>query len=220
MQRLLFLGLLWLGALSPAVAAAPEGDGAEVPDRFLAGLRTFQAHFVETRLDREGGLVSHARGQVVIQRPGLFRWEYIAPDPQLLLADGTRLWNYDIQLAQVTVQPQRQALDGSPALLLSGRTPPSQAFVIQPLPPRDGLDWYALQPRRKDGPFVLVRLGFRVKGEDRVELRAMELVDDFGRQTRIRFEHVRINDPVDPGRFRFTPPAGVDVIGTDAREAP
>jgi len=194
MARIFFLLLVCL-SVPPASASA-----ADLPDRFLASLRTFQADFVQWRYDRFGQRLEPARGRVAIQRPGLFRWEYTEPEPQLLLADGERLWNYDILLDQVSVTPQREALVGSPALLLSDAAPPSKSL------------WFALEPRNADSHFSLVRLGFAVSGQ-RAVLREMELTDNFDQRTRIRFEHVRINEPVDPELFRFRPPAGVDVIG-------
>ena len=46
-----------------------------------------------------------------------------------------------------------------------------------------------------------------------VGVEAMELVDHFGQTTRLRFSNVERNPVLDPGRFRFTPPPGTDVLG-------
>jgi outer membrane lipoprotein carrier protein len=42
----------------------------------------------------------------------------------------------------------------------------------------------------------------------------MELRDNFGQTTLIRFTRLQANPVQDAGRFRFVPPAGADVIGT------
>ena len=205
------VSLLLACLLSPfgLAASAPATD---LPDRFLASLETFQADFVQWRYDRFGQLLEPARGRVAILRPGRFRWEYTEPEPQLLLADGKRLWNYDRLLDQVSVTPQEEALVGSPALLLSDAAPPSKTFIVYRIGARDDLEWYALEPRNADSQFSLVRLGFDISDEQPM-LREMELTDNFDQRTRIRFEHVRINEPIDPDLFRFRPPPGVDVIG-------
>ncbi len=208
MLRIAFLLLACLTMPSGLVAA----PAADLPDRFLASLETFQADFEQWRYDRFGHRLEPARGRVAILRPGRFRWEYTEPEPQLLLADGKRLWNYDKLLDQVSVTPQEEALVGSPALLLSDAAPPSKTFIVYRIGTRDDLEWYALEPRNADSQFSLVRLGFDTSDEQPV-LREMELTDNFDQRTRIRFEHVRINQPIDPGLFRFRPPPGVDVIG-------
>jgi outer membrane lipoprotein carrier protein len=45
------------------------------------------------------------------------------------------------------------------------------------------------------------------------ELRAMELHDNFGQTTTLRFSHSERNLPLAPALFSFKAPAGTDVIG-------
>ena len=51
-------------------------------------------------------------------------------------------------------------------------------------------------------------MGFGASGID-----AMELVDQFGQTTKLRFTNVQKNPKLDPGTFRFTPPKGADLLG-------
>ena len=41
----------------------------------------------------------------------------------------------------------------------------------------------------------------------------MELYDSFGQTTKIRFTNVERNPTLPDASFRFTPPAGVDIVG-------
>jgi outer membrane lipoprotein carrier protein len=41
----------------------------------------------------------------------------------------------------------------------------------------------------------------------------MELYDNFGQTTQIRFSKVERNPALPAATFKFTPPAGVDVVG-------
>ena len=41
----------------------------------------------------------------------------------------------------------------------------------------------------------------------------MELTDQFGQTTVLRFSNIARNPPLDPAAFRFTPPKGADVLG-------
>jgi outer membrane lipoprotein carrier protein len=40
----------------------------------------------------------------------------------------------------------------------------------------------------------------------------MRLKDNLGQTTRLTFDAVKRNGPLAPGVFKFTPPAGVDVV--------
>ena len=44
-------------------------------------------------------------------------------------------------------------------------------------------------------------------------IEAMELADNFGQTTLLRFFNLVRNPKVDPAQFRFVPPKGVDVLG-------
>ena len=73
-----------------------------------------------------------------------------------------------------------------------------------------GLDWLVLQPRQaEDAPFQKARLGFGAKG-----LAKMELTDGLGQRTVIAFGAWKHNPAFPAGTFRFTPPKGVDVVGS------
>ena len=53
-----------------------------------------------------------------------------------------------------------------------------------------------------------LKVGFRGK-----ELAALEIVDAFGQRSLLQFSAVQQGVAVPVERFRFVPPAGVDVIG-------
>ena len=52
-----------------------------------------------------------------------------------------------------------------------------------------------------------MRLGLQGK-----TLAAMELYDQLGGHTMLRFSELKANAPVTPETFRFTPPKGADVL--------
>jgi len=64
------------------------------------------------------------------------------------------------------------------------------------------------KPRERDAGFERVRLGFDAHG-----LQAMELTDNFGQTTLLRFSKLERNPKVNPAEFRFDPPKGADVLG-------
>ena len=176
--------------------------------QFLDGTRSARAAFEQTVVDRNGQKVQATKGSFVFQRPGKFRWVYDKPADQVIVGDGKRVWIYDRQLNQVTVRKMEAALGSTPAALLAGGTDVEKAFILSDGGEKDGLEWVLAKPREPEAGFESVRMGF--KGN---ELRAMELKDQFGQTTLLRFANLQRNPKVDPQTFRFDPPKGADVLG-------
>ena len=203
-----------LAAASVALAARGADGEVETPlDRYLSGLTTWSGSFVETAVDSRGRKLGSGHGRLVIVRPGKFRWE-LAPREsaqagQLLVADGKNLWFLDEELAQATVKPLSAALSQTPAMLLSGTGRIRDNFTISNAARSEGLDWVTVVPRQADADFKLARLGFA--GSD---LKRLVLEDKLGQKSTLIFEGTQRNQPVDPSQVSFTPPPGVDVIGT------
>lgn len=195
---------------------AHAGKGLERLDSFFKNNKAVLADFQQTLVDEKNRELKQAHGTLILQRPGKFRWDYAAPHRQLIIADGKKFWLYDADLEQVTVRVMDATLGTTPAVLLSGERPLQESFVITELGVRggeewQGLEWVGLTPKADDASFSRVWLGF-----DEKELRAMELTDNFGQTTLIRFSNLRREASVDATLFTFVPPPGVDVIGDEA----
>ncbi|MCW8827489.1 MAG: outer membrane lipoprotein chaperone LolA, partial [Gammaproteobacteria bacterium] len=163
----LSLILLLLGSTT-----AHAGEGQQRLDRFLQGLQTMQADFIQTLTNARGELMEESRGNLWISRPGKFRLHYTNPYEQLYVADGRNIWMYDRDLEQVTVKPQDDALGSTPALFLSSDAPLEENFTVEEEGAHEGFQWLLLKPRAADSNFDYVRLA--MEGD---VLRAMEMVD-------------------------------------------
>ncbi|MDW8322809.1 MAG: outer membrane lipoprotein chaperone LolA [Burkholderiales bacterium] len=175
---------------------------------FISGTRTLSAQFTQVVYDRNGRKLQESQGSLLLARPGRFRWVYERPYSQVVVGDGSRVWFYDQDLEQVTVRKLDQALGESPAALLAGSNEIERLFRFSDKGTAEGLSWLEATPRSKEGSFESVRLGFR--GND---ILAMEVRDNFGQVTRLRFSNIKRNPAIAAELFRFTPPKGVDVIG-------
>ena len=198
---------LALTFLSLPLAAAPAGGVARM-HAFLDDVHSLKADFTQVVLDVNLKQVKQSNGTLTIKRPGRFRWDYLKPNAEVIVADGKRLWLYDVDLQQVTVKPLNDTLAASPAVLLSGSNDVEKSFSIEDQGEKDGLAWVDLKPKVKDTDFEDVRLGF--KGDD---ITVMELKDNLGDTTRISFDRLQRNIEVSDDTFKFTPPKGTDVIG-------
>ena len=216
-------------ALLAMVAWVPAAYAAATPlDSYLDDMKTLRATFLQTLADAHGREIDRSSGTLIVSRPGKFSWEIhpqgsgagagAAAGPgavpgatggQLMVADGRNLWFLDRDLQQVTVKPADAALSATPAMLLSGTVDARKNFTITPAPKRDGLDWVLVEPHGSEADFRRALMGFEGK-----ELKRMILEDKLGQTATVLFDHVERNGHVAPEEVSFTPPPGVDVIGT------
>ena len=200
MRFLIFLAVL--------VAGAVQASSIERFKSFLSATQSARAEFEQKVYGRDGKLMQESKGTFVFLRPGRFRWTYAKPVDQVIVGDGERVWIHDRDLNQVTVRRLSKALGSTPAALLAGASDVEAAFDLSDAGQRDGLEWLEARPKEREAGFERVRMGFGTAG-----LEAMELMDNFGHTTRLRFSNVRRNPKLDPGEFRFEPPKGADVLG-------
>jgi chaperone LolA len=192
--------------LLPAAAHA-----AKVPPYvtdFFAGLQTLQADFEQQVTDGNNKPLQSSQGHMWIKRPGRFRWDYETPYRQQLVADGERLWSYDEDLEQVTVQQAGAVLTSTPAMLLSGEEPLENVFNIEEVNPGGGEQHVLLVPKSDDSNVTRIHLYFSGKTLSRIRAE-----DNFGNTTTFSFTGFERNPTLDKAVFIFTPPAGADVVG-------
>ena len=194
--------LVFLLASAPARAAS-----IETLKTLLQQTTSGKARFAQIVVDKNLKELQKATGTMQFVRPGRFRWQYDKPYEQLIVGDGAKLWIYDKDLNQVTVRKMDKALGGSPAALLAGSNEIEKVYDLTNLGAQEGLDWLEAVPKSKENTFERIRLGFGPSG-----LEAMELRDQFGQTTVIKFAGVERNPKIAPDVFRFTPPKGADVI--------
>ena len=163
---------------------------------------------MQTQYSSAGQEVRRASGLFYLRRPGRFRWEYLAPEQQLIVCDGRDIWMYERDLEQVTIRSLAEATDATPAMILARSGGVGEVFAVVDDGRRDGMEWFRLTPRTADPEFRGIELGF--VGDD---LRTMRFTDRLQQTTVIEFaaldRHAKLADAL----FRFTPPRGVDVVG-------
>ena len=201
-QHLAVASALVLGA-----TAAQAADPVAALREFVATAKTGRADFTQTVTSPDGARKKVSSGRFEFARPDRFAFIYQKPFEQRIVADGRKVWLYDVDLKQVTVRAMAQALGATPAALLAG-TGLERDFELSAQPGRDGLDWVQAVPKMKDGASVAsLRVGFQG-----ANLAALEITDLFGQQSALRFTALAINLKLADDNFKFSPPLGVDVI--------
>jgi outer membrane lipoprotein carrier protein len=207
----------WLLTLTllPALAANSSPDVhaiAQAVDNHYNHLQTLQTDFVETY--RGAGIERTESGSLWLKKPGKMRWEYRSPKEKLFLSDGKDAWFYlpgDRQVRRTSVKK----LDDlrSPLGFLLGKTRLEKE-----------LDGLSLAPDVAPvTPGNLVLRGVPKAMADRIREVILEITPD-RRIVRIQFEEVdeavteyrfsaqKENAAISDQRFKFTPPAGVEVM--------
>lgn len=186
--------------------AAARADSVDTLRDFVRDVKSGRASFTQTVTAPDGAKRRSSSGSFEFSRPNRFRFAYAKPFEQLIVADGQKVWIFDADLNQVSVRKFSSALGATPAALLAGGSI-EKDFELSSQAPQDGLDWALALPKLKDGAFQSVRIGFKGK-----TLAAVEITDAFGQRSMLQFTQMTANAAVPADSFRFTPPAGADVI--------
>ena len=205
---------LLLTALVATSGLALADDGIAQLRQFVAATPSAEGEFEQTVLAQSGRKPQQASGKFAYARPGRFHWEYDRPYRQILVGDGVNLWTWDPDLNQATVRAMGDALGATPAAILFGSGELDEGFVLTEGGKDGELAWVEARPRQTDSGFESLRIGLQ---DDR--LRRMEMRDNFGQTTLIRFTRLAPNPQLAADRFRFVPPSGADVIGDAAAPA-
>jgi len=199
-QYLIFLLFCWL----------PSSHANEDIADLLKAVDQMSAKFEQTVYDDTGRLLESSSGRFQLAAPHFMRWVYELPFEQQIIADGEKVWLYDVELEQVTVKPQDAATDQSPLYVLTNPETLDQRFELQAMAPDADRQTILLTPKSDQADFERIALSFVARN-----LSELMISDAFGQRTLISFTEVDKTTEVAPDVFRFTPPEGVDVVAAD-----
>lgn len=194
-------------AAAPAPPATVEALTSALGDRYK-DVKSLQAAVVQTSKTALGETTM--TGSVQVQRPGKARWELAGSGFETLMVfDGTTGWVYTPASKQVIKMAQTggNALDPIDLVttmqdrfdveLVDG---PADRFVVEGAP-KAGTQLAA--------QYTQVRL--EVSRDGYLPLRLV-LTDTTGGSTDIQFSDPAFDQAIDPARFQFAPPEGVEVV--------
>lgn len=202
---------------SSDLRAQDAGELAQALQKKYESVRDFSTDFVHTY---RGGVLRKElseRGQLLVRKPGKFRWRYTAPEEKLFVSDGTKVYSYvpqDKQVIVTSVPPGDSA--ASPALFLAGKGNLVRDFVASfgevpgGVPP--GTQALKLVPKvaQPDYDWLIVLVD-----QKSLVLRGLITVDPQGGTSSLMFSGLKENVGSTDKDFVFTMPRGVDVV-TDA----
>ncbi|MBV2210070.1 MAG: outer membrane lipoprotein chaperone LolA [Thermomonas sp.] len=197
--------------MGAALMLATSGAYAGARDQlnaFTHGLKGLDGQFSQQVFSAQGKPKENTSGRVAVSAPRLFRWEYVTPYEQLIVADGKTVWVYDPDLSQVSKRPQGAEEANSPLAILLEPARLDRDFNVKEAGTNAGMEWLDIAPRAAEAAFKRARLGFSNN-----QLAQLDYTDALGQRTVIVFSHLQRNPAFNKAVFTFTPPKGVDVIG-------
>ncbi|NJN51474.1 MAG: outer membrane lipoprotein chaperone LolA [Gammaproteobacteria bacterium] len=202
----------WWGTLVMVVCLALPltalADAVEDVAALLRPVERFSAEFTQTVLGARGELRENAQGYVRIERPRRFKWVVEDPYPQLIVTQGQALYVYDPDLDQVQIRTMDEALEGTPALVLTGDAAQIAAHFEVTERHEDGLRVFTFVPRSESALYTEMHMTF-----DQGQLAAIDIRDSLGQSTEVRFFNADTTPAFPANEFEFTVPPSADVIG-------
>lgn len=208
-------GYAALLALIPAQKAPETADAllAKV-QKYYDQTKDYSADFNQSYTRVALSKTSESSGKVTIKKPGMMRWEYKKPEEKLFVADGTQLTVYEPEIEQAIIDPNFKTAELSTSIsFLWGQGKLSDSFnATIGDPAKLGTDKampvLELVPK-KDATYQKLVLVLDPKTSQVVE---SILYETSGNINRFKFKNPALNKGVKEDLFKFTPPAGVDII--------
>ncbi len=185
---------------------------ASAVDQHYNDLKSMETNFVETY--RGAGLSRLESGTLWLKKPSKMRWEYRQPTEKLFVTDGKTAWLYVPGRHQATKAPLNKIDDlRSPLRFLLGQTKLNKEFHdlslasnVKPAQPGN----IVLKGVPKGMEDRISRIALEITPGSQIARIEIEEVD--GATTQFQFENEKENGVMADDRFRFTPPAGTEVM--------
>ena len=177
-------------------------------------LKGFMADFHQQSVVKAMDISDEATGKIYVRRPGKMRWEYIKPERQLIITNGTRLWIYrpDDNQVMIGLSPSFFG-DGKGAGFLADIRVLRKKFHIMPAE-SENPRYVALklQPLKDS---IDISLIFLYASRNDYEVKRVVTVNAYGDETRIDLINSRFDVVPDDSLFTFDIPEGTDVLTLD-----
>jgi outer membrane lipoprotein carrier protein len=201
--------------LLAGVAEAQKGDSAAglvgKIQKYYDATRDLRAKF-DQQLESPSRAPSKASGEVLLKKPGKMRWDYAKPEKKLMVSDGTTLWVYEPEDEQAYKQDLRGNTLPAQVSFLLGEGKLDKEFDSS-LTKLDGVaaGEQALKLVPKTGTAQYRYLVFIVD-EKSGQVKETVIYDQQGGTNRLRFSDVHQNKGVSDDKFKFSPPAGTNIL--------
>ena len=169
-----------------------------------ASMQTMQCRFVQEKTSTMLAEPSVSEGRMYFASPDRLRWEYVTPYPFALVVNGERIVKVTDGKTEVLEGNAGRMYQGIVGMIMGSASGKKlfddSAFDIVLYD--DGAFWKAeMTPKRRDMKRMFSLLVFHFDKQSQT-IDHVEFVEPRGDRTRIRFEEVRLNAPIDNNTFK------------------
>jgi len=187
-------------------------EGISDLNAFVNNVSSMSSEFSQVVLDKKGSKLQDVEGVMLFKRPNKFRWDYLKPYQNQIISDGDRLYMYDQDLRQVSINSIAKVGGSTPLLIIAGKNI-EKYFTLKNIESQAGdessqnIKWVEAIPKEEGAGFNKVMLGLTEN-----KLSVMKIVDAFEHITTISFKNAKYNVSLSDNDFLFKLPNGVDVV--------
>lgn len=194
--------------LSMSQMAIADDNANEILDQVRKDLTSMSADFEQYQIDDNQRMSEITTGKMWLNEPNQFKWEYIDPAPQLIVANGKKIWIFDEDLEQVTIKQQDNTQN--PIYVLLNKEQTEINYFIenwQDGADSQGIQWVSLTPKVPNDEIKQVWLGLSDNS-----IRVLKFKNQLDNIDVFMFNNVIRNPELPDDFFTFTPPDGIDII--------
>jgi len=178
-------------------------------ENFLGGIETMTADVKQLIVESDGGVLEESIIRMKLKRPEGFYWETVDPFPELIVTNGTYLWNYQPDLEQVVIESWDVSRSELAAQLLSGDTENLGQEYLLTLRDSGESEFteFVLEPRDGDNVYRQIVLTFNGR-----QLDMIYVDNDNGQKTVWQFSNIILNIPLAEREFVFEATGDIEII--------
>ncbi len=224
LRTMLFVIMALLAANDDSRAQNPE-DLAQRLQATYATIDSMSFSFSQTTSGPMTGRPKSAKGNGLYARTAekpLMRWNYLTPDPQVVISDGSTISMYFEKLNQMIISEVEEAQTDILFSFFAASEPLDRHFTILPafvetdIAAEDIPEMQSLQLEPLDKNSQIQTINLWIGGDSLI--RRIDLLDHFDTKTTINLSNIVINpfaakDQQDiEAQFTFIPPEGTEII--------
>jgi len=196
-----------------AATAEQTRDAVGKVQAFYDKTQTFSSEFTQEFWVKAYNQKKQSKGKVTIQKPGKMHWHYDDPKDNKVVSDGTTIKIYEAANKQMYEQNVDKSQFPAALSFLTGTGKLGDTFNFE-LFPGEKLAFpggQVLVGTPKVPSPAYQKVLFYIDSATS-QVRQVMVLDGQGNRNKFVFVNPRVNDPIAPEHFKFTPPAGTQIV--------
>ncbi len=197
----------------PTLTSAQTDELVKKVQGVYDSTQTFVTTFKQEYIVKAHNEKRNSTGTMTIAKPGKMDFSYNDPKDNRVVSDGATLRLYEAANKQMVEQTIDKAQYPAALSFLAGtgKLADTFNFIAHPGESMKFPGGVVLEGTPKQDNRTLTKVFFYIDKQTN-QVRRLVMLDPQGNRNRFDFDAPRVNEPVKPETFRFTPPDGTQII--------